>query len=237
MTPAISYRPGDLEILASLEERHFWFRARRNIIVDALARWFGSGAKDYLEVGCGTGYNVRAIADRFPTWRVVASDALADGARYLRMDARDLPYKNAFDVVGAYDVLEHIEDDSAALAQFHRACRPGAGVLLTVPQHPWLWSAADTCAQHHRRYTARQLGAQLRSAGFEMLAATSFQTLTLPFLYARAVALRGHSPKATAPPAILNWLFGQLMETDRKLIFRGVRLPVGGSLLVAARKR
>jgi len=236
MTPAISYRARDLDVLASLEERHFWFRARRNIILDALARWFG-GAKDYLEVGCGTGYNARAIAETFPAWRVVASDALAESGGFLRLDARDLPYRSAFDVIGAYDVLEHIEDDGAALGQFHRACRPGGGILLTVPQHRWLWSAADTCAQHHRRYSSRKLCEKLRSAGFEAVSATSFQTLTLPFLYARAVALRSNGPKPKAPPAVLNWLFGQLMEGDRRLIAAGACLPAGGSLLVAARKR
>lgn len=236
MTFAISYRSADLDILASLEENHFWFRARRNIILDTLARCF-PGGKDYLEVGCGTGYNARAIAGRFPAWRVVASDALADGEGFLRLDARDLPYRSAFDVIGAYDVLEHIEDDGAVLAQFHQACRPGGGVLVTVPQHRWLWSGADTYAQHHRRYSSRQLCGQLRAAGFEIVSATSFQTLTLPFLYCRAVALRGRAPKAAAPPAVLNWLFGQLMEADRRLISAGGRLPVGGSLLVAARKR
>jgi SAM-dependent methyltransferase len=235
MTRTISYQEANLVELASLEEHHFWFRARRDIILDALGRWFG-GARDYLEVGCGTGYNARAIAEHFPKWRVVATDPLSSEPSIPRCDARALPYRGEFDVVGAYDVLEHIADDAAALQQFHQACRPGGGILLTVPQHPWLWSGADTFAQHHRRYTSRQLHQRLRAAGFEPIASTSFQTLTLPFFWARALALRGRDPKVKAPPATVNWSMGKLMGLDRRLIAAGVRLPAGGSLLVAARK-
>ena len=120
MTQAISYEPHDLRILAGLEERHFWFRARRRIIVDALKRHFPN-MRDYLEIGSGTGYVARGIAEAFPQCRVVASDPLAEGAG-LRVDVRDIPFENAFDVIGAYDVLEHIPDDRSALGQIWKAC-------------------------------------------------------------------------------------------------------------------
>jgi 2-polyprenyl-3-methyl-5-hydroxy-6-metoxy-1,4-benzoquinol methylase len=235
MPPDIKYRADDLGILSDIEDRHFWFGARREIILQALARWFGDG-QEYLEVGCGTGYLARAVAARFPTWRVVASDPLATSAGSLRLDAHELPYENRFDVIGAYDVLEHIEDDDRVLGQLNKACRPGGGLLLTVPQHGWLWSGADTYAQHFRRYGSRELQRQLRSHGFEIAAATSFQTMTLPFLYARAIGPQRPELTLSVPPAPLNWLFGKLMAVDRRLIGAGVRLPVGGSLLVAARK-
>ncbi len=136
-TAAISYDRRELEVLSALEERHFWFRVRRRIIIDALARWFPE-ARDYLEIGSGTGYVVRGSRETFPDWRVVVSDPLAEDPGIQRIDARDIPFAAAFDVIGAYDVLEHIEDDRGALAQFHRACRPGGGIVLTVPQHAWL---------------------------------------------------------------------------------------------------
>src|ERR1700738_4692340 len=154
--PSVDYEPADLEILARVEERHFWFRARRRIIVEALARYFPD-ARSYLEIGCGTGYNARKIAEAFPSWRVVASDALREGrpesrgVAFLQCDARQVPFENEFDVIGCYDVLEHIADHSAVLRQMWAACRPGGGILLSVPQHSWLWSAADERAHHHRR--------------------------------------------------------------------------------------
>lgn len=238
MTAAISYAAHDLQILAALEPRHFWFRSRRRIILDALRRWFPD-ARSYLEVGCGTGYVVRGIRARFPQWRVLASDALAEDAGVLRIDAMHIPFASAFDIIGAYDVLEHIEDDRGALAQFRSAVRPGGGVLLTVPQHAWLWSPADTYAHHHRRYRRKDLLALLRESGFEILASTSFNTLNLPLLFLRNQVLRAtqRDPDASLPAPSVNWLLERSMTIDRMLIRAGLRLPAGGSLLVAARRR
>ena len=234
MTPAIHYRVRDLEVLATLEERHFWFRARRRIIIDALRRWFPGGHR-YLEIGCGTGYNVRGIARAFPAWEIVASDALAASPEWRRIDALDIPFHGVFDIVGAYDVLEHIADDRAALLEFRKACAPGGGVLLTVPQHPWLWSSADEYAQHQRRYTAAGLLGKLRECGFEILGSTSFHTVNLPIFFLSSRLFRTR-PDGSVPAPPINWLLEQSMEIDRAAIRAGVRLPLGISLMVAARR-
>jgi SAM-dependent methyltransferase len=238
MTTAIGYEAHDLWILARLEERHFWFRSRRRIILDALQRWF-LDARSYLEIGSGTGYVTRGVIAAFPDWRVVASDPLPEGAGHLQIDARNIPFARAFDVVGAYDVLEHIEDDRGALLQFREACRPRGGILLTVPQHDWLWSPADTYAHHHRRYRREDLLSMLRKCGFEILGSTSFHTLNLPLFFLRTRFLRatGRDPEASIPAAPLNWLLERSMEFDRLLIRAGLSLPYGVSLLVAARRR
>lgn len=238
MSATVRYEPYDLRILAALEERHFWFRSRRRIIVDALRRWFPD-AHSYLEIGCGTGYVIRGVREAFPEWRVVASDPLSEDAGVQPIDIRDIPFAGEFDVVAAYDILEHIEDDRAAVGQLHRACRPGGGVLLTVPQHAWLWSPADTYAHHCRRYARADLLALLRERGFEILGSTSFHTLNLPLFFLRSRFLRatGRDPEATIPAGPVNWLLERSMEFDRLLIRAGVRLPVGASLLVAVRRR
>ena len=238
MSAAISYAAHDLRILAGLEDRHFWFRSRRRIILDALQRWFPE-TRNYLEIGSGTGYIACGIAEAFPQWRVVASDPLPGAAGCIRIDARHIPFASAFDVVGAYDVLEHIEDDRGALRQFREACRPGGGILLTVPQHAWLWSPADTYAHHYRRYRRRDLLAKLHECGFEILGSTSFHTVNLPLFYLRSRLLRstGRDPEASIPAPPLNWLLEQSMELDRWLIRAGLRLPLGVSLLAAARRR
>jgi hypothetical protein len=136
-------------------------------------------------------------------------------------------------------VLEHIEDDRAVLHQFRAACRPGGGILLTVPQHPWLWSPADAYARHHRRYRREDLLAKLRECGFEVLGCTSFHTLNLPLFFLRSRVLRatGRDPQTSIPIAPVNWLLEQSMELDRMLIRVGVQLPFGVSLMVAARRR
>jgi SAM-dependent methyltransferase len=249
MTAPIDYAPGDLAILAGLEARHFWFRARRRIILDALARWFPH-AQNYLEIGCGAGYNVHGIANAFPEWRIVASDALEEGIAITRglnargvalvcFDARQVPFEKQFDVVGSYDVLEHVADHADVLRQFRKACRAGGGILLTVPQHPRLWSTADVLARHHRRYTKSELRQLVEAAGFQVAGCTSFNTLNLPLLALRSSFLRatGRAPRAVVPAAPANWLMERCMDADRLLIGAGFNLPAGGSLLLAARVR
>lgn len=241
----------EFEALAGSEAGHFWFEGRNAIILDRFQRFFPA-AGAYLEVGCGTGFVLAAIARAFPDMAITASEVLADGlayaapraprARLLQLDARVLPFDAAFDVIGAFDVLEHIEEDAAVLAQLHRALRPGGGVLLAVPQHPWLWSVQDDIAHHVRRYRRGELEGKLRAAGFEILHTTSFMTLLLPMLWLSrkrqdaASDARGAADAELAPPPWINAMCAAMLAVERLAIRAGLRLPVGGSRLVVARR-
>jgi SAM-dependent methyltransferase len=144
-------------------------------------------------------------------------------------------------VVGAFDVLEHLDEDVMALQEIHRALRPGGGAILLVPQHPRLWSRMDTVARHVRRYTRRELLRKVRAAGFEPVTATSFVSTLLPAMVvsraARRLLGRAYDPVAELQPGPLNAVFERLLSGERWLIERGVSFPVGGSLLVVARRR
>src|SRR5205823_10896285 len=163
------------------------------------------------------------------------------GVRLMQMDGRDIPYEDEFDAIGAFDVLEHIEDDDRVLAEMHRALVAGGGLIATVPQHPWLWSGVDDYARHYRRYTRRQFAAKLQAAGFSVERVTSFMTLILPAL----LAARLSTPDASRlDPGgelkigrFVNRVCGFLCACERPLIAAGVSLPLGGSLLAVARKR
>src|SRR4030095_1631809 len=97
--------------------------------------------------------------------------------------ARRIPFRGEFDVIGAFDVLEHIKEDEEVLAQMYQATRPRGGVLLTVPQHSFLWSEVDDYSRHVRRYSASELKAKVKRAGFETLRTTSFVSLLLPVMF------------------------------------------------------
>lgn len=202
-----------------------------------------------LEVGCGDGNVLAAIAAADPRRRVAGTEVHAaglerararlPGAELVQLDALELPYRDEFEVVCAFDVIEHVEHDQALLARMYAACRPGGGILLTVPQHPWLWSGHDVAARHRRRYRRRELFAKLAAAGFVRPWSTSFVTLLLPLLYLSRRARPGakapaHAALRVAPP--LNALLGGILSLERALIRAGVRWPVGGSLLAAAYK-
>ena len=165
-------------------------------------------------------------------------------ATFYQMDARMIPFRDEFDLVGAFDVIEHIDDDAAVLRSVHGALRPGGSLLLSVPQHPALWSAQDEHAFHVRRYTAGGLRRRLDEAGFDVVRMTSFVSLLLPVMFLS----RKRTSVETAEQAVdamgdlrqtrpVNVALEAVMSIERALIRAGLSFPAGGSLLVVASKR
>lgn len=235
--------------LASLEADSFWFRSRNRLILEAIHRHAPS-ATSFLEVGCGTGFVLKGMHERFPAVRLVGGELLEEGleiaqtrvpqTEFFQMDARHIPFDAEFDVAGAFDVVEHIDEDEEVLAQLRQAVKPGGIVLVTVPQHAWLWSVADDYAHHRRRYSRRDLLAKMERAGLEISSVTSFVTVLLPAMAVfrllqwrrktyepggdLRVSVRARRPLEAA------------MRLEEALIGRGFSLPAGGSLLAVARR-
>ncbi|MDH3998822.1 MAG: class I SAM-dependent methyltransferase [Desulfuromonadales bacterium] len=242
------FQPGFFEELATVEKGHFWFCARNNWILTALKRFFPE-LRSLLEVGCGTGFVLSGISKSFPRARLMGSDYFAEGlpfaqkrvsqASFMQADVRELPFVEAFDVVGAFDVLEHVEDDVAALSSIFEAVRPDGGVMLTVPQHRWLWSATDDYACHVRRYTRKELCEKLSAAGFSVEYATSFVSFLLPVMLLSRWTRRkeiGNPLSELKISPLLNKCFAVLMALESRIAQCGVTFPCGGSLLVVAKK-
>jgi SAM-dependent methyltransferase len=244
------YDVGLYEAIAAAEPGSFWFRARNRLIVSTVRRHFPE-ARSLLEVGCGTGFVLSALREALPEARLVGSELYEEGlvvarrrlegVELVRLDAREMPFEAEFDVVGAFDVLEHVEDDGAALAGMRRALRPGGGLVLLVPQHPRLWSEMDVVAHHVRRYTRRGLAAAVERARFDVVEASSFVSALLPAMVlnrgVRRALRRPYDPIAELRPGALNGLFERLLDGERRLIERGISLPAGGSLMLVARAR
>ena len=244
------FNPEIFEKLYSLEEKNFWFRVRNQLIMWALGKYFPK--KDHLlEVGCGTGFVLSEIESQFPTMGVAGSEIHINGlnfaqnrlkrAKLWQMDARNIPFENEFDVIGAFDVLEHIKEDERVLQQMYKAIIPGGGIVLTVPQHPFLWSVADEHASHERRYTSDELCRKVKKAGFTTVRATSFVSFLLPFMMVSRLTKKS-SGKEYDPfselkiNTVLNWVFERIMKVEATMIRAGISLPFGGSLLLVAYK-
>jgi SAM-dependent methyltransferase len=247
---AEGFDPVHFSELARLEAGNFWFRARNRLIVWALARYFPD-ARSLLEVGCGTGYVLAGVSEARPALCLTGCEVATEGlvfaaqrvpsAALIQMDARHIPFRDEFDVAGAFDVIEHIADDSAVLQELAAALAPGGGLLLTVPQHPALWSEYDVRAGHVRRYRAAELRAKVNEAGLEVVRMTSFVSLLLPPMYLSRLAQR--APHAQYDPLaelrVAPWLnrgLEAILGIERALIRAGISLPAGGSLLLVARK-
>lgn len=247
--PVGGYDQSLFERLAAIEDDSFWFRSRNRLIV-ALTSQLSRSGEEFLEVGCGTGYVLRALA-RECGLRVTGSELFPEGLRYARvrvpeaelveLDAREMPYREDFDLAGAFDVLEHVDDDLGVLRGMHRALRPGGRLLLTVPQHPSLWSDADELAHHVRRYRRRELVGRVEEAGFEVLRTTSFVASLLPAMAAarwrQRLSRRPYDAAAElVPSGPVNRGLESLLGLECALIRRGVNLPAGGSLVLCARR-
>jgi len=246
------YDPKHFPLLAKLEDGSFWFRARNQLIVWALARFF-AGAKEIIEVGVGTGFVLRALHETFPNARLCGSDIHTEGLRFaaerlgssvnlMQLNAKAIPFRDHFDVACAFDVLEHIREDEVVLDQMRRCVRKGGGIVLTVPQHMFLWGPADEAAFHQRRYAANELVEKVNAAGFEVLLKTSFVSFLLPAMYLSRLRSRGSGTynledELRIQP-ILNTLFQTISGAEIRLIRAGIRMPAGGSqLLVAVRRQ
>ena len=246
------FDPESFHALSKVEASHFWFVAR-NALIAGLAQRFFPSARDYLEVGCGNGAVLSAIAASRPWRRIVGTELQPTGLAYCRkrlpetielvqMDARDIPAKDAFDLVGAFDVIEHIAEDAAVLAAMRQATRSGGGAIISVPQHPWLWSTADDLAYHQRRYKRGELEAKLVAAGYEIAASSSYTALLLPLMTASRLKARLMPSAGTQDvnrefavnPAV-NGLFKALLRAEVRLTLAGMRWPAGGSRVVVAR--
>ncbi len=243
---------GAFDRLAAVEAGHYWFEPRNHLLVGLADRFFPA-ARRYLEIGCGTGFVLDAFAAS-RTWQSVtgselhpqglahARRRLGKRAAFVQMDARAIPAADAFDLVGLFDVVEHIPEDEAVLDSAAACLAPGGGVIVSVPQHPALWSSADDEAHHVRRYRRGELEVKLRRAGFEVLWSGSYVASLLPLMLASRLAKRRGevdqlaSREFDVAPAV-NRALRAVLGAEVRLSLAGLRWPAGGSRVAVGRRR
>lgn len=237
-------------ILFRVEQSHWWYIGRRRIIEGFVKEICGrvtDRRPRILDVGCGTGANLIMLSKYGDAEGVdVSEDALAfcreRGLDQVRLGAgEELPYEDGtFDLVTAFDVVEHMDDDLAGLSEMQRVLRPGGRVLLFVPTFMFLWGLQDDVSNHRRRYRLPELRHVLEKAGFE-IERTTYANITffLPILLVRKL-MRLTGIKTSTENSInvsaLNGVFGRVLGAE-SWILRHTNLPFGVSGLCVAKKR
>ncbi|GAA2742505.1 hypothetical protein GCM10009868_12740 [Terrabacter aerolatus] len=222
--------------LAELEDDHWWYRERRHLLAKAIS---GLTPGRALDIGAAGGGNTRVL--RQHGWDAVALEYGADGAEVahgrglatVRGDATRLPLADAsLDLVMAFDLLEHLVDDDAAVAEVHRVLKPTGTYLVAVPADPRLWSDHDEAVDHVRRYTREGLVSLLERGGFEVTDVRSWNVLLRPVVAMRRRTSSGSDLDDMHP--VVNWGLRTIITAERYL-------PVGGlpgvSLLLRAQPR
>lgn len=228
--------------MAELDELHWWYRARRRILASLIARRIKLPPQArILEIGCGTGHNVQML-DRFgrvdaieidPAARAVAAERLGRAVGDAPLPALSGVADGHYDLIAILDVLEHVEADREALISIARRLKPGGRILITVPAHPWMWSAHDTVNHHHRRYTRKTLRRVVEEAGLRLEMMSWFNSLLFPLAAGARLAGRITGNKDSddsLPPKPVNALFEFLFGLERYAVGR-VPLPPGVSLV------
>jgi 2-polyprenyl-3-methyl-5-hydroxy-6-metoxy-1,4-benzoquinol methylase len=243
-----------------LTDRHapisFWVRSRnrlfKSIVYDRIPK---TGKTKFLEIGCGTGDFIQQIVEN-GNLEITGSEIYLQGLVYARKNLPGVDFiqfdvtrgdiGERFDLIVAFDVIEHIERDAAAISNINTMLQQGGTLIASVPQHMFLWSELDEIVKHKRRYSRRELETKLRENGFDISYSTSFVFVLFPLMLISRIFDRkrdqsgvdekGLEKRVTFHP-VLNRIFDFVMRIDEALIRLGVSLPFGGTLVVIAKKR
>lgn len=235
------------ERMRQLQQAHWWFAARREILGSEIERLTLPRSARILEVGCGPGGNLELLK-RFGEVRAVEPDAssraYAAEQSGVLVEGGLLPdglpeLGGPFDMVCAFDVIEHVDDDSGAVRALGDRLKPGGYLVTTVPAYGWLWSAHDAQHHHKRRYGRRAYRVLFERAGLKVRRATYFNTLLFPPIAAirlarKAARIEGGDDETMPPPA-LNGLLRRLFASEAAIL-RASDLPFGVSILLIAER-
>lgn len=226
---------------------YWWYLARTDLLHAALSE-FAHGRTTVLDIGSADGPSASWLHDDTRALASLDIDPRGLGDNGVCGSALTLPFADAsFDMVSAFDVIEHCDPEAEALAEVARVLQPGGTFLMAVPAYQWAWTDFDVANGHFRRYTRGRAVAAVEAAGFHVERSTYAFTSVFPGFVVERIArrLRDHQHRHAAPadvvdvpqvPRALHHVLMGLTRIDRAVL-RRADLPFGSSVFVAATKR
>ena len=230
--------------MAETEARHWWSMGRRAILSKMLESLALPQNTKILEVGCGTGGNLKMLA-KFGEVSALEKDGTAREIvdkktnNLFDINAVSCPdeipfYEQQFDLICLFDILEHIKKDVEALISLKKLLKKNGRILITVPSYQWMYGSDDEFIHHKRRYSAKELREKFVTSGLQPFKITYFNTILFPLAAVvrfKDKLLGSKSATGTSvPPALINKFLTSIFGAERFLV-NHFNLPFGVSLL------
>jgi SAM-dependent methyltransferase len=232
--------------MAEIQAVHWWYEGRRRILASLTKSLKLKPGAAILEAGCGPGANLAMLAQfgnvsAFEPDRFARSHAEKESGILVKQGGlpSNVPFAGPFDLVGAFDVIEHVQEDLASLRTLHALTAKGGYALFTVPAFMFLWSPHDVANHHKRRYTKREFRRILEEAGYKIEFISYYNTLLFPAVAgvraAKNIFKITGSPDEKMPSPFMNTLLCFIFSLERFLL-KITPLPFGVSIIVLCRK-
>lgn len=233
--------------MIEMQEQHWWFRARREILFKILKEYIKNRNCSILEIGCGAGGNLpvlknfgQVFAMEMDTFSIQYASRKYNLPVKLGWLPEKIPFDKKFDFICMLDVLEHIEDDVSALESVIKMLAPGGMVFLTVPAHKWLFGSHDIMHNHFRRYSLAELRCKLNGCKIKTVRIFHFNFFLFPLLILSRIldnTLACKTPIGySVPNSILNTIFYSIFRLEKCLVNK-LNLPFGGSLFAIIKNK
>lgn len=236
-----------------IERNHWWFKVRNKILIEHASSLFNSKDIQILNIGAATGKTSELLGE---IGKVTTLEIDKESCEFLREELNinaiegsitNLPFEdNSFDLVCAFDVIEHVEEDNTAVSEMTRVCKGGGKIFITVPALKILWSHHDVVNQHFRRYSLNNLVKLVnQTAGGQILYSTYFNFFLFPLIL--LFRLFSSAPKSSNEDEhgsdfshfqndTLSNIFHAIFSLEENLLAKKLRLPIGVSLLLSWKK-
>jgi len=230
----------EIDKIAAAELDHFWFKSRRNLILQIFNKYISKN-DEIIEIGAGTGSVARMLDEN--GFNLSIGEIHEHGIKYAlknnennlpiyQFDIMKNPFKNHFDVVGLFDVLEHIKNDELAIKYIYTMLKDNGKIVITVPAHMWLWCEDDEVSNHFKRYELNNLTELLIKEGFKIKYATHFFISIIPLLYLRTRTTSSDEIKINP---IINFILSIVSNIENKFL-KFISSKIGGSIIIVAEK-